>query len=289
MTASTRGAYSLLQHRLHKHLENFKHFPKHVFKFYFFQARIKITRDVLHSAHGFKWKMLKSRLVDSSSVTLPPRWIVVALFAVPTHLHRLLKRLTSKRWQRCRRLVLIITDSTVSACLPLYPPILLHSWKHWELQLAGQTPWSLEKPLQLMVLRHRALLLLITSMVSLWKNNMRGKQGGDTHGGKDWRSELIPHVPQEENFQAGNLFGRWEGRAANSENTSLHFPALFTHTLLCTQSTWIHLAQLWHHKAQLTFLASTRAPETRCFTETNRTENRHRERSRVTGCSGKLN
>lgn len=37
--------------------------------------------------------------------------------------------------------------------------------------------------------------------------------GGDTHGGRDWRSKLIPHVPRAETFQAtpGSSSGRWEG------------------------------------------------------------------------------
>lgn len=122
-----------------------------------------------------------------SGLTVALRWRLVALFAVPTHLHRLF---TSKRWQRCRRPVLLITDSRVSALLPLYPPIPLHSCKQWELDFLispKAAPADTE--------------LCFYSL--LWKNNTREKQGGDTHGGKDWRSELIPHVPQEENFQAG--------------------------------------------------------------------------------------
>lgn len=156
---------------------------------------------------------------------------------------------------------------------PLLPP----SCKLWQPQLATHSLISSKRPLRLMVLRHRALFLLITSHALPLEKQHEGKQGGDIHEGKGWRSELIPHVPQEETFQAGSLFSWWS--AANSESTLLHFPALFTHTLLCTESTWIHLAQLWHHKAQFTFLASTRTPETQWFTETNITLNRHRERS----------
>lgn len=133
-----------------------------------------------------------------------------------------------------------------------------------------QTPRSLTKPLQLMVLRHRALILLFYQSWSPMEKQHEGKQGGDACRGKDWRSELIPHVPQEVNFKAGTrLVGGWWS-TASTESTSLHFAALFTHTLLWTESTWIHLAQL-RHKAQFTFLANARAPESRSFTETNRT------------------
>lgn len=86
-------------------------------------------------------------------------------------------------------------------------------------------------------------------MVSLAKQHER-KQGGDTHGGRDWRSKLIPHVPRAETFQAASAGGR---AVEYSKLTSQHFPALFAHTLLCTESTRFHLAQLWHHKAQFTF------------------------------------
>lgn len=88
---------------------------------------------------------------------------------------------------------------------------------------------------------------------------------------------MIPHVPREETFQAAWAYsagGRVQKHTANSESTSVHFPALFAHTLLCTESTWIHLAQLRHHKAQFTFLA----PQSYCFRETKSTLNRHRER-----------
>lgn len=112
------------------------------------------------------------------------------------------------------------------------------------------------------VLRCKVLLWLINSQgLSPWQNNRRGKQGGETRGGRGWRSKLIPHVPREETFQeawACSAGGRAQKHTANSESTSVHFPALFAHTLLCAESTWIHLAQLRHHKAQFTFFGSTK-------------------------------
>lgn len=69
-----------------------------------------------------------------------------------------------------------------------------------------QTPWSLRKPLQLRVLRHGALFLLITSHGLPLAKQHEGKQGGDTQGGRGWRSKLIPHVPQEETFQAASAY-----------------------------------------------------------------------------------
>lgn len=80
-------------------------------------------------------------------------------------------------------------------------------------------------------------------MVSLAKQHQR-KQGGDTRG--DWRSKLIPHVPQVETLKAAP--SDWDGGAQ-------HLEALLTHALLRAESTWFPLAPPWHHKAEFTLLA----------------------------------
>lgn len=110
-----------------------------------------------------------------------------------------------KKWQRCGRPALIITESICpSSSVP-------RDGRRFTLVNTGspsslQTPWSLRKPLQLRVLRHRALFLLITSHGLPLAKQHEGKQGGDTHGGRGWRSKLIPHVPQEETFQAASAY-----------------------------------------------------------------------------------
>lgn len=126
-------------------------------------------------------------------------------------------------------------------------------------------------------------------MVSLWQNNMRGNRVETPMEGEAGglnQSHMFPERRLSRQPRLIRLVGGWWS-PANSLSTSLHFPALFAHTLLRTKSTWIHLAQLWHHKAQFTFLASTRAPESHCFRETKGTLNRHRKSNTVTSCSGK--
>lgn len=88
-----------------------------------------------------------------------------------------------------------------------------------------QTPWSLREPLQSRVSRHRALFLLITSHGLPLAKQREGKQGGDTHGGRGWRSKLIPHVPQEETFQAASAYLAG-GRVMESSKPLEHLAAL---------------------------------------------------------------
>lgn len=128
-------------------------------------------------------------------------------------------------------------------------------------------------------------------MVSFWQNNMRGNRvetpkEGEAGGLNE--SHMFPKQRLSRRPRPIRLVGVWWSTAA-SQSTSLHFPALYAHTLLCTDSTWIHLAKLWHHKAQFTFLASTRTPESHSFRETKRNLNRHRERNTVMSYSGKQN
>ncbi len=87
------------------------------------------------------------------------------------------------------------------------------------------SPWSLTEPLQSRVLGHRALFLLITSHGLPLAKQHEGKQGGDTHGGRGWRSKLIPHVPQEETFQAASTYSAG-GRVMESSKLWEHLAAL---------------------------------------------------------------
>lgn len=137
---------------------------------------------------------------------------------------------------------------------PYHLPVFL--WVHCSVQGASACPTLLSAE---GVKAWSSVSTLLPVMVSPAKQHER-KQGGDTHGGRDWRSKLIPHVPQAETFQAAPAHSAGGRLAECSELTSQHFPALFAHILLSTESTRFHLAQRWHHKAQFTFLASIRAP-----------------------------
>lgn len=163
---------------------------------------------------------------------------VVALFDVPSHLHRLLKPHTWKMWQRCGRPALIITESICLSSSAFQRWTQPHSCKHCEPRLATP-PWSLRKPLQSRVLRQRALFLLITSHGLPLAKQHEGKQGGDTHGGRGWRSKLIPHVPQEEVFQAASAYSA-SGRAVEYSKLWEHLALSRTfHPHTAVQ--WIHM------------------------------------------------
>lgn len=157
---------------------------------------------ILHS--GFKSKMLISALVCSSSMVelcCTDEW-VGALFAVPTHHHHhhhrknhLLQKVEKMRktcpYNHRVYLPLCPGDGHCSTLVNTGSLGLLH---------------TLRKLLQPRVLRHRALFLLITSHGLTLAKQHEGKQGGDTHGGRGWMSKLIPHVPQEETFQAASAY-----------------------------------------------------------------------------------
>lgn len=146
-----------------------------------------------------------------------------------------------KKWQRCGRPALIITESIcLSSSLCPRDGHRLALVNTGSLSLATQTPWSLRKPLQPGVLRNRALFLLITSHgLSLAKQH-EGKKGGDTQGGRGWRSKLIPHVPQEETFQAARAYSAG-GRVAEYSKLWEHLAALSRTFRPHTAAHWIHM------------------------------------------------
>lgn len=173
-----------------------------------------------------------------------------------------------------------------SVCLPLCPTdghcFTLVNTGSLSLQ---RTPWSLRKPLWPRVLRHRALLLLINSHGLPLAKQHEGKQGGATLGGRGWRSKLIPHVPQEETFQAALAY------LAGGVQQTLRAPS-------CTFRP--HTAVHWSHmdpfgstmasQGTIYFFGKNQSSKkSQCFRETKRTLNRQREENKVTNCSGKLN
>ncbi len=84
------------------------------------------------------------------------------------------------------------------------------------------------------------MFLLITSHGLPLAKQQEGKQGGDTHGGRGWRSKLIPHVPQEETFQAAAAYSAG-GRVVEYSKLWEHLAALSRTFRPHTAVHWIHM------------------------------------------------
>lgn len=113
----------------------------------------------------------------------------MALFAAPTHLHRLTSRKSAKDAQARK-------NHSLSAHLPLCPADPHGFGPANAASLCLSHPNSGCSGTEL-------CFYLLPAKVSLAKQHER-KQGGVTHGGRDWRSKLIPHAPQVETFQAAS-------------------------------------------------------------------------------------
>lgn len=129
-------------------------------------------------------------------------------------------------------------------------------------------------------------------MVSLWQNNTRGNRVETPIGGRGWMSKLIPHVPQEETFQAASAYSAG-GRVVEYSKLWEHLAALSRTFHPHTAVHWIHMDPFSSTMAsQGTIYFFWQAPELQKVTASEKpkgTLNRRGERNRVTSCSGKQN